>query len=329
MFPYLEIEINHFPKAVFYFGIDYTELSLENLKDSLKGIVVPLITPITADEKIDELSLRKIVDYTIGAGVHGLFVNSTTGEGVCLTDEDKLLNLRTVVEQTNGRVPVYARISDTSTKRTMVCLGQAQKIGADVLVAHAPFYYPPNNQDELVNFFSTIAQNADLPLMLYNIPFTTQAPLSIGSVNRLMEIDNIIGIKDSSVDYVFLLNLIELKQQRPDFAIFIGKTHMWAAGILSGADGGLDGISNLIPGKCVELYKAIKENAPDVYARQAEINDIWRVYECRSFLGGIKAAMSMLGLCQPYTTHPITSTSEEERQRIRKILLKHKLLEQD
>jgi 4-hydroxy-tetrahydrodipicolinate synthase len=302
------------------------EFILLNLKDQLKGIVVPLITPITKDERVDEVSLRKIVNYTLESGVHGLFVNSTTGEGVCLTDDEKLRNLKIVMKEVNGRVPVYAGISETSTKRTLECMAKTQQSGADILVAHAPFYYPPNNQEELVNFYSTVAKNADLPVMLYNIPFTTQAPLTIESARKLMDIENIVGIKDSSVDYVFLLNLIELKKNRPDFNIFIGKTHMWAAGIMSGADGGLDGISNLIPKHCVNLYKAIKENRPNIYDLQSEINEIWRVYECRSFLGGIKAAMNLLDLCEPYTVHPVTAASQDEIEKIKKILKKYNLL---
>lgn len=299
---------------------------MSNLVNQFKGIVVPLITPITKDERVDEDSLRKIVNYTLDGGVHGLFVNSTTGEGVCLTDDEKLRNLKIVMDQVNGRVPVYAGISETSTKRTLECMAKTQNSGADILVAHAPFYYPPNNQDELVNFYSTVAKKADLPVMLYNIPFTTQAPLTIESVKKLMDVENIIGIKDSSVDYVFLLNLIELKKDRPEFSIFIGKTHMWAAGILSGADGGLDGISNLIPKHCVNLYNAIKNTAPNIFELQSEINEIWRVYECGSFLGGIKAAMNMMNLCAPYTVHPISSASQREVDNIKSILLKYNIL---
>lgn len=299
---------------------------MKNLNDKLKGIVVPLITPLTSNETVDENALRKIVNYTIDAGVHGLFVNSTTGEGVCLTNAEKLRNLEIVLDATAGRVPVYAGVSDTSTKRALECMEEAQNAGADILVAHAPFYYPPNNQKELVDYYSTVAQNAKLPVMIYNIPFTTQAPLTVNSVKELLQEENIIGIKDSSVDYVFLLNLIELKKIRPDFRIFIGKTHMWTAGILHGADGGLDGISNLIPKHSVNLYDAIVKNDPQVYELQREINEIFRVYECRSFLGGIKMAMHMLGLCEPYTSHPITGVNEEEKAKIKSVLQQNNLL---
>ncbi|NOY57649.1 MAG: dihydrodipicolinate synthase family protein [Calditrichaeota bacterium] len=290
------------------------------------GIVVPVITPLNEDESIDESSLHKIINYLLDAGVHGIFVNSTTGEGVCLSDSDRKKALKIIVNAVNGTVPVYASISDTGTKRALWNLKEAEDIGADIAVAHPPFYYPPNSQDELDKYYEQIARVAAIPVMLYNIPFTTQAPIALKTIQRLLEFETIIGIKDSSVDFVFLGNLITLKAIRPDFKIFVGKSHLWTGGILSGADGGLDGISNLIPEHCVRLYDEIKAGSENIFDLQREINEIWRVYECRSFLGGIKAAMSLLDLCKPITAKPTLAASEEETRKIRQILLDMKIL---
>lgn len=296
-------------------------------KEKLRGIVVPIITPLTENEKVDEPALRKIVRHLLQGGVHGIFVNSTTGEGVCLVDGEKIKSLEIVVDEVKGAIPVYAGISDTGTIRALDNLYQAQEAGADFVVAHPPFYYPPNSQDELIHYYTTLARESTLPLLLYNIPFTTQAPLSLDTVKTLMQIENIVGIKDSSVDWVFLMNLVELKRNhRPDFRVFIGKSHMWTAGILSGADGGLDGISNIIPDKCVKLYNGICDGDSGVYELQREINEIWRVYECRSFLGGIKTAMNLMGLCEPFTTNPVLSASDDEKKKIAAILKKYQLI---
>lgn len=285
------------------------------------GIVVPVITPLNEDESIDRSSLLKVINYLLDAGVHGIFVNSTTGEGVSLADSDKKKVLQIIVDRVNGIIPVYASISDTGTKRAIRNLREVEDVGADIAVAHPPYYYPPNSQEELYKYYEQIARNAVIPVMLYNIPFTTQAPIGLETIQRLLDFENIIGIKDSSVDFVFLGNLIRLKNIRPDFKIFVGKSHLWTAGILSGADGGLDGISNLIPKHCVRLYNEIKAGSKNIFDLQREINEIWRVYECRSFLGGIKAAMNLLGLCKPITVEPILAASEEEVQKIRRILL--------
>ena len=295
----------------------------------LHGIVVPIITPLTAEENVDEVSLRKCVNHLLKGGVHGIFVNSTTGEGLNLRDDQKRLALKVVIDEVNKKVPIYAGVSDTSLGRALDNLVEAVELGADVAVAHPPFYYPPNSQEELLTYYQTLAEQSPLPVMLYNIPSTTKAHIELDTVRTLMQQENIIGIKDSSVDYVFLLNLIELKKYRPDFYIFIGKSHMWTGGIMSGADGGLDGIANLIPDLCVQLYDMIcNERLKEAVELQRKINEIWRVYECRSFLAGIKMAMSMRGLCQPWTTRPILMTTEKEQQHIAHILREYGLLDQ-
>jgi len=291
------------------------------------GMVVPLVTPLDENERVDVTALRRIVRHVLKAGVHGLFVNSTSGEAVCLADAEKKRALDVVVEENGGATPVYAGISDTGTRRTLDNLKWSEKAGADVVVAHPPYYFPPNQDSELIDYYTRLADSCSRPLMLYNIPFTTQAPLTVGAVREMLAHPNIIGIKDSSTDFGYLLELIELKKERSDFAIFIGKTQLWTAGMLSGADGGLDGISNLIPDRCTALYRAIAAGSKVVYAMQREINAIWRVYECRSFLAGIKTALSLMGLCRPYTTHPILGASVEEKEKIAVILRSHGLIE--
>ncbi|HDL18329.1 MAG TPA: dihydrodipicolinate synthase family protein [Bacteroidetes bacterium] len=290
------------------------------------GIVVPVITPFKEDESIDELALEKIVQRLLNNHVHGIFINSTTGEGVCLSDDEKKRVLEIVVNSVQSKIPVYASVSDVGSKRAIHNLQEVEAMGADIAVAHPPYYYLPNSQEEIYFYFRDLAAVSSIPMMLYNIPSTTKAPISLDTVKRLLELDTIIGIKDSSVDFVFLQNLIELKKIRPDFKVLIGKSNLWTAGILSGADGGLDGISNLIPGRCVALYNNIQNSSDSVFQQQKEINEIWRVYECRSFLGGIKGAMSLLGLCKPLTARPILSATGAEMKKIENILRKWDIL---
>jgi len=290
------------------------------------GIVVPIITPLRPDETVDESALHKIIEHLLAAHVHGIFVNSTTGEGICLSDNERIKILTKVVDEISFNIPVYAGVSDTSTKRTIRNLKDAEKLGANIAVIHPPFFYPPSSQEELYNYFKEIAQDASIPVMLYNIPLTTKAPIALETIIKLLEFENIIGIKDSTGDLAFLQKLIELKYVRHDFKIFVGKSQLWGAGILSGADGGLDGISNLIPGHCVRFYQAIKANSEKVFELQREINEIWQIYECCSYLGGLKAAMHFLGLCEPITARPILPASKEEVRKIKQILLTNGIL---
>lgn len=291
---------------------------------TVKGVVVPLVTPITENEKVDEEALTRLLDHVQNAGIQGVFVNSTTGEGIALENSERNHALDIAVKYRKNGVIIFSGISDTSTRRTLMNLRQVEEKGADVAVLHPPFYYPANNQDELVQFYKTVAREAKIPLMIYNIPSMTKTPVQIETVSKLMEEENIIGIKDSSVDYLFLLQLIRLKEKRPDFKIFIGKSHFWTAGILSGADGALDGISNLIPGLCVNLYNTIVLGDPrEAFHIQRKIDDIWEIYNCGSFLSGIKTALQLIGIGNGLVTAPIHQIEEDEKRRIYRILVKN------
>ncbi|MBD3376401.1 hypothetical protein GF406_15305 [candidate division KSB1 bacterium] len=293
--------------------------------DSVKGIVVPMVTPLTSDETLDVKAVEHLYEHLALGGVHGIFLLSTTGEGLCLTDKVRNDFCDHMVKINHKDIPLYVGISDTSTKRTIQNAHAVADKGFDIAVAHAPYYFPANNQDELIAFFESVATSSPLPVMIYNIPSTTQSALTLDSVSKLMQVENIIGIKDSSVDFVFLQYLIDLKQDRPDFKILIGKSHFWAAGILAGADGGLDGISNVIPGKCVQLYNACINKEQTIFELQKTINHIWKIYDGHSFLGGLKYTLYRQGLIQPHLSAPISPANEVERQNIENIIDSHGL----
>jgi 4-hydroxy-tetrahydrodipicolinate synthase len=293
--------------------------------DSVKGIVVPMVTPLSSDETLDVKAVENLYEHLALGGVHGIFLLSTTGEGLCLTDKVKSDFCDHMTKINHKDIPLYVGISDTSTKRTIQNAHAVADKGFDIAVAHAPYYFPANNQDELISFFESVAISSPLPVMIYNIPSTTQSALTLDSVRKLMQVENIIGIKDSSVDFVFLQYLIDLKRDRPDFKILIGKSHFWAAGILAGADGGLDGISNVIPGKCVQLYNACINKEQNIFELQKTINHIWKIYDGHSFLGGLKYTLYCQGLIQPHLSAPISPANEVERQNIENIIDSHGL----
>jgi len=292
-----------------------------------RGIVVPIITPLHEDETVDRLSFQKCINHVIAGGVHGLFVNSTTGEATSLLDSEREKVIQSALQTVQQKVPLLVGISDTSTRRVMQHLEITNSLPIDAVVLHPFFFYPLNTPNELVRFFNTVASHSRHPLLLYNIPGTTKIAISLEVVRQLMKNENIIGIKDSSVDFLNLIGLIELKQIRPDFKIFIGKSHLWTSGILEGADGGLDGLSNLVPGLCVQLYNLISEQKTvEAYALQKRLNEIWKIYEGQSQISALKTALNWMKLCPAVVAHPTVSVTEEEKVKIKQILLAHQLI---
>ncbi|MDZ7373385.1 MAG: dihydrodipicolinate synthase family protein [candidate division KSB1 bacterium] len=296
----------------------------------LRGMVVPLVTPLLPDQSLDEEGLRRVVGYVLDGGVHGVFVNSTTGEGLCLLEDQRRRALEIVARVVDGRVPVLVNVGGTSTRNALRELRLAVEGGADGVVAHPPYLYPINDQQEILNFYRALADSSPLPVFVYNLPMVVGASISLAVLEELVTHPQIAGIKDSSADFVYLTRLIELKQRRPDFRIFIGKSHLWAAGIWRGADGGLDGVSNVVPRLCVELFEAVEAgDLGRALELQRRIDDVWKLYQCRSFLAAIKMAVSKLGLCGPTVSSPILNLSEDEERHVEEVLRRNGLLREE
>lgn len=303
---------------------------------ALDGVVVPLATPLTAEEKVDTVSLRKLIDHLLAGvtpdgenfPVQGIFVNSTTGETHALTHAEQERALQIVVEHVAGRCLVLAGVSDVGTQRALEKLRRAEEAGVDVAIAHPPYFYLCNAPAETFAYFKKLAEHARIPLMLYNNPPLTKSSIDMQTVRELMQFENIIGIKESSADYLYLTQMIQLKKElRPEFRIFIGKAFLWTAGITAGADGMLDTICNLIPGLAGKLYRLLKSgNLPEALPVQEKINSIWSILRASSYLSALKTALHLMGLGDARVTHPIMRISDDEVKWIREIMSEHGIL---
>ena len=148
---------------------------------AIKGIIPPILTPMNADESINEKELRHQVNRMIEAGVHGIFAFGTNGESYALSEAEKVRVLEVVVEETNHRVPVYAGTGCVTTVETIKMSKKAQEIGADVLSVIVP-WFAAASQDELYDHYKAVAEAVDLPIVLYNIPARTGNALAPATV---------------------------------------------------------------------------------------------------------------------------------------------------
>lgn len=226
----------------------------------LKGIITPIITPMNSDESINVTQLRNQVDRLIEAGVHALFPFGTNGEGYILSSDEKKLVLETVIEQCNGRVPVYAGTGCISTKETIIQSKMAQAAGADVLSIITPSFAVAS-QDELYEHYKTIATAVDMPIVLYNIPARTGNALAPATVAKLAQIDNIVGAKDSSGNFSTILGYIDAgnKKSNGKFYTLSGNDQLIIWTLLAGGTGGIAGCSNVYPHTMASIYNLYKE----------------------------------------------------------------------
>lgn len=218
----------------------------------LRGTIPPMATPIHSESgEIDHETLESYTEFLTDGGVHGLFPCGSTGEFTSLTAQQRRSVIDTVVRSAD--VPVLAGCGDTSIGDVSEHVDAARDAGADAAVVVTP-YYLDVPQDGLQAYFEQIADRADLPVILYNIPSLTGHPISLDVATALAEHDNVIGLKDTSGDMSYHYKLI---QRTPgDFDVLQGLTSLAVASLDIGSDGLVAGPANVFPEALVETYDA-------------------------------------------------------------------------
>lgn len=289
----------------------------------IKGIIPPIITPMNADESINEEELRRQVNRLIDAGVHGLFPFGTNGEGYILSAEEKEQVLRIVVDETKGRVPVYAGTGCVSTAETIKQSLMAKEVGADVLSIITPSFAAAS-QEELYNHYKEVAEAVDLPIILYNIPARTGNSLAPATVARLSKIPNIVGVKDSSGNFDNMLQYIE-KTKDNNFIVLSGNDSLILWCLLAGGRGGIAGCANVYPDTMVNIYEQFIKG--DINKAREYQDSIRSFRDCFKFGNPntiVKTAVSLLGYPVGKCRKPFSSLSEEGINAIKKVLEENK-----
>ena len=186
-----------------------------------KGLIPALVTPLTANYKLNEQALRKLIDHVIDAGVHGIFVSGTAGEFYGFGQEEKKELFQIAVDQTDHRVPVYAGAGAITTKETVALTTIAQNSLADAVSVLTPMFVSLT-QAELIAHYRTIAENTDLPILLYNNAPKTNINLTAETVEKLAEIDQVVGVKDSSGDFSLTIEYIRRTRDK-EFSVLVGR----------------------------------------------------------------------------------------------------------
>lgn len=276
----------------------------------IRGIIPPIITPMRADESVNEEELRVQVERQISSGVHGIFCFGTNGECYILRDEEKERILRIVVEQAAGRVPVYAGTGSVGTEDTIRLSRMAQKNGADVLSIITP-YFAAASQNELITHYTAVAAAVSLPIVLYNIPARTGASLAPATVRKLTRVENIVGVKDSSGNFDNMLQYLE-QTRDTDFAVLSGNDSLILWNLLAGGAGGVSGCANVYPAVMAGIYDAYM--AGDL-PRAKELQDSIRSFrDCFRFGNPntiVKKAVEMLGYPVGGCRRPFNQIPEE------------------
>lgn len=282
-------------------------MGIEILKNK-KTIIPAIVTMLKKDESFDESAQRKLVNHLLEQGAEGFYVGGSTGEGPLLSTEIRRAVIKTVVEETKGRVPVIAYIGYIDTIRSIELARYAQAVGADAISSVPPYYYN-FAIDDVVKFYADIASSVEIPLIVYYIP--GMGGLKVEYFERLLAIPNVEGVKWTAPNHY---ELSQVKKIAGNKLVFSGMDEQFVSGILMGADGVIGSTYNVAMKeyrKVLETYlggdiKKTKDLADEANLFLSEL------LKEGKYMPNLKACIELAGIGTRTMRRPFVTLSDEE-----------------
>jgi len=281
-----------------------------------RGSIVALVTPML-DDQVDVQRLRELVEFHIQAGTHAIVAAGTTGESGTLTQAEKLLVIKAVVDQAKERIPVIAGTAANSTSACIELTHLAMGCGVDAVLIMTPAYIKPN-QEALYQHYSQIAKAVPIPIILYNVPGRTGCDLLPETVARLASISNIVGIKEATGN---MLRLQQILRECVNFDVYSGDDPTAAQWMLAGAKGVISVTANVAPKYMAKLCDAAMDadHAPCLRL-QEQLMPLHQLMFVESNPIPVKWAMSKMGLINNEIRLPMTELAREHQPALEQVL---------
>ncbi|GAB6086749.1 4-hydroxy-tetrahydrodipicolinate synthase [Alkaliphilus crotonatoxidans] len=288
--------------------------------NELKGVIPPIITPVDLDENVDEAALQRVIDHVLEGGVHGVFVLGSNGEFYAFDFENQKRAIEVTVRHVKGRVPVYAGASAVTTRECIKLAQMAEEAGADALTVLTPMFIQPNEK-EMYNHFEAIAKSTKLPVLLYNNPGKTTNNISVALLEKLAKIDNIVGIKNTSFDFVQTVEYIRVTKEIPNFKVLSGSDYLIYGTLAYGGVGCVAGTANVAPRLVVDIYeKYMAGDYAGAMEAQYKLIPLRNTYNYGSFPVVMKDCLNLMGINVGHPVRPIDHCTEERLAGIKKVL---------
>lgn len=281
----------------------------------LIGTGVALITPFKEDFSIDVEGLKNVVNFNIENGINYLVVLGTTAESATLSKEEKQVVIDTIIEATNGRIPLVLGIGGNNTKEVMDEMSTRDLSAFTAILSVSPYYNKPT-QEGIYQHFSALAQIAPKPIILYNVPGRTASNMLPETVIRLAnDHENIIGIKEAAGDIVQAMRLIAGCPK--DFLIISGDDMITLPMILAGGAGVISVIGEGFPKEFSEMVQlGLQKKADEAYKIHYKIAPAIDYIFAEGNPAGIKAVFKKLGICGDTVRLPLVSVGNTLREKL-------------
>lgn len=279
------------------------------------GVITAMVTPFTADDKVDTEVLKQYTEYLIASGVHCLYPCGTTGEMLKMSVEERKLVAKVVVDQTAGRIPVFIHVGAMTTKDTIELAQHAFTIGSDGVGVVTPQFFSVNDR-EMEEFYVSVSNSLpdDFPLYIYGIPQCAANDIRPETINKIVKrTKNVVGVKYSYADFIRIKNY--LLCNNGDFDVVVGPDRLFLPALAMGCVGTVSGVSNCGPEPFVAVYdQFLKGNLKAAQQSQKQANELCELTLSGANMAIFKAAMEHKGLPFGYMRAPALDLTQKERE---------------
>lgn len=307
------------PKS--YIPADYVCTKMVNMrKFGLKGIAVPMVTPFKSDKRqdVDEEKLRSLVNFLIDQGVHCLIPCGGTGESVRLSPEENKRVIEITVDETRRRVPVIGGAKSAGTRNSVDLAKGALEAGADGALVVGP-YYDKHTEEGYYTHFKTVAEEVDIPILIYNLPRMHGEDLPLSVIARLAESDSFIGLKNSTENLLHITEAITICKEK-GISYMQGQAALFLPCLHLGAQGSITSIVNAVPSIFVELYDSFVKGQ---WNRARELHfQMLPLFKLGGSPVTVKAALELIGHPMGPPRKPLLLANENQTARIKDALKK-------
>jgi len=283
-----------------------------------EGALTAMVTPFDKEGKVDEEGLRENVRFQIKKGIHGLVPVGTTGECATLSYEEHNRVVDVVIDAAKGKVPVLAGTGSNSTWEAIMLTKHAKEVGADGALLVVPYYNKPT-QAGLYQHFKRIAEEIDIPQVIYNIPSRTAVNMLPKTMAKLAKIKNIVGVKEASGNLEQVARIIELAGK--ELSVVSGDDSLTLQIMKLGGVGIISVASNLVPDKVTKMVNSFRSG--DVKAAE-RINDelapLFKALFIETNPGPVKMAMNWMGMAAGGLRLPLVELEPENQEKLREVL---------
>jgi dihydrodipicolinate synthase/N-acetylneuraminate lyase len=284
------------------------------------GVVVPMVTPVTATGELDETAVDRLVDSLVAGGVQGIFVLGTTGEGGSVQRPSRLQLIKRVAGRAAGACLVYAGLADLRESE-FDGVNEFFSAGAKAVVVHPPVSEPVA-ENELSRWYRALLDRIEGQLILYNMPATTGVSIPLDEIGKLLGHPKLAGIKDSENNAKRHEDLLKRFGGQKNFSIFIGIGALMERGLKLGADGIVPSVGNLIPEACRGLVASARRGdwheAGDYFSRMNSVSALYQKGRTlNESLSALKGALHCRGICTPHVLPPLHTLTDAQLSSIR------------